>query len=80
MATAACDASAHSSGNSAPEQEAVIGAIATRLAAVKDAALGAVSGSQSGRGAEKADSAKALARRIVFVKPMISVLRSSNSG
>lgn len=80
IAVAAAVASAHSSANGAPSQDAVVGAMAIRLAAVRLASVvgtsaGGAAGapsSQSGIGAEKAQSAKALARRM-FLKLMLLI-------
>jgi hypothetical protein len=71
MAVAARVASAHSSGNGAPEQDAVVAAMETRFSAVRP--TGSHSESEDGTGAEKAQSAKALARRADLINMMFEL-------
>jgi hypothetical protein len=84
MTVAARVASAHSSGRSVAVHEAVAGAIAMRVSAVRAPALAAsvlISSSNSGKGAAKAHRASAPARRVIDLMYMLferfgGVLRS----
>jgi hypothetical protein len=62
IAVAAVVASAHSSGDGAPVQDCVFSDIETMFAAVRP--TGSQSESDAGKGAEKAHSAKALAKSV----------------